>query len=125
MVAIVFYVDSPAEKMQTAIMQDLLPHLKQQFALLSQADAYAVGGVSMGGYGALRLVLAEPQQFRIVAALSPAVWQQVPEAAQSRMPALFNSWPMGSGPLGCRSTCQHADGRPTCWFESLFGVRTS
>ena len=49
--------------MQTAIMQDLLPHLKQQFALLSQADAHAVGGVSMGGYGALRLVLAEPQQF--------------------------------------------------------------
>ncbi|EPC62945.1 Putative esterase, partial [Lacticaseibacillus paracasei subsp. paracasei Lpp14] len=45
-----FYVDSPAEKMQTAIMQDLLPHLKQQFALLLQADAHAVGGVSMGGY---------------------------------------------------------------------------
>lgn len=84
-----FYVDSPAEKMQTAIMQDLLPHLKQQFALLSQADAHAVGGVSMGGYGALRLVLAEPQQFRIAAALSPAVWQQVPEAAQSRMPAFL------------------------------------
>lgn len=84
-----FYVDSPAEKMQTAIMQDLLPHLKQQFALLSQEDAHAVGGVSMGGYGALRLVLAEPQQFRIAAALSPAVWQQVPEAAQSRMPAFL------------------------------------
>ena len=86
-----FYVDSPAEKMQTAIVQDLLPHLQQQVAILPQADAHAVGGMSMGGYGALHLALAVPTAFRTVAALSPAVWQQVPEAARPRMPAFLRA----------------------------------
>ncbi|NOJ61891.1 esterase, partial [Arthrobacter sp. 260] len=52
---------------------------------------HAVGGVSMGGYGALHLALAVPTAFRTVAALSPAVWQQVPEAARPRMPAFLRA----------------------------------
>lgn len=68
-----FYIDSPTGmKMESAIMTDLIPYLRKKFPIKDQID---IGGISMGGYGAARLALKYPTQFKKVFLISPAVWQ--------------------------------------------------
>ena len=48
-----WYVDRK-EKMQSAFLNDLLPEVEAHFAVSNQRAGRAIGGVSMGGFGALR-----------------------------------------------------------------------
>lgn len=67
-----FYINSLyGFKMETAIIQDLLPYLIQQYRISTKIG---IGGISMGGYGASRLVLKYPQIFSAAFLISPAVW---------------------------------------------------
>lgn len=83
-----WYVDSNAlggpGDWESAIARDLLDGLEAALPI-APAPRRAVAGLSMGGYGALRLAFAEPGRWAAVAALSPAIWQNVP-AAQLRLP---------------------------------------
>lgn len=86
-----FYINSPAAAMDTAITQDLMGQLQKQFALAAGADQHVVGGVSMGGYGAMSLAFRHPDVFHAAFGISPAVWRTVPAAAQARMPAFLTN----------------------------------
>ncbi len=62
----------------TAIGHDLQVAVEQAFPVGTDRLHRAVAGISMGGYGALRFGLAQPERYGAVAALSPAIWQNVP-----------------------------------------------
>jgi enterochelin esterase-like enzyme len=87
-----YYVDSlfagnstlPAgEKVETALTVDLLTHVDRTYRTIANRNGRAVAGYSMGGYGALRYVLAHPYLFRAAIALSPAVYVPLPPASSS------------------------------------------
>ncbi|MFT5144355.1 MAG: S-formylglutathione hydrolase FrmB [Rhodothermales bacterium] len=77
------WVDSDPETgfgaVETAFMQDLVPHVDGAYRTIPTRDARMIGGLSMGGYGALRLAFKYPEAFGAVAALSPAIWRTFPQ----------------------------------------------
>ncbi|MBL8133183.1 MAG: esterase family protein [Anaerolineae bacterium] len=80
-----YYVDSQytgtlyqAEQVETAVMQDLIPHIDATYRTRTERDGRFVGGYSMGAYGAIRWTMAYPQRFRGALVLSPAVYFPLP-----------------------------------------------
>ncbi|MFC5431620.1 alpha/beta hydrolase [Paraburkholderia denitrificans] len=72
-----WYVDR-REKMETAFFGDLIPEIETHFAVESQRSGRAIGGVSMGGFGALRYALEHPDEFCGALLLSPAIYSSNP-----------------------------------------------
>jgi S-formylglutathione hydrolase FrmB len=76
-----WYVDSAAlggpGDYETAIMRDLIGHIESQYRALSERRARAIAGLSMGGYGALRMAFFHPERFVAVASLSGALYETV------------------------------------------------
>ncbi|MCR5879244.1 alpha/beta hydrolase family protein [Phenylobacterium sp. J367] len=71
-----------AERWESFILQDLLPHLRATLPVDGARRGTFVGGWSMGGLGALRLAFKHPETFAAVAALEPAVepalaWREI------------------------------------------------
>ena len=66
------------EKMETAVVRDLIPEVEQEFRALRTRDGRLVGGLSMGGYGSLRFALKYPELFAAAALLSPAIYDPLP-----------------------------------------------
>lgn len=74
-----FYVNQEhGMQMEDAMMHDLLPLLKLKYHLAQSADKTAIGGISMGGYGASRFSLKYPDKFKVATLISPAVWPSLP-----------------------------------------------
>ena len=63
---------------ETAILNDLPKAIEKRFAPHCQRDTRAIAGISMGGFGALRLALKRPDRYVAVASLSGAIWQNIP-----------------------------------------------
>jgi S-formylglutathione hydrolase FrmB len=55
------------------VVRDLVDHVDATYRTLPQAEARAIGGISMGGHGALQLSLNHPGVFGAVGAHSPAL----------------------------------------------------
>jgi len=66
-----FYLDDPARGLawESFIVQRFVPHVRALQP--TAADSLGVVGMSMGGYGALKLAFARPQLFAAVGAVSP------------------------------------------------------
>lgn len=64
----------------TAIDRDLPSAIETAFPVGTDRSQRAIAGLSMGGFGALRFGLAEPDRYVAVAAMSPAIWQNIPTA---------------------------------------------
>ncbi len=62
----------------SAISHDLPKAVESAFPVGHDRAHRAIAGLSMGGYGAFRLALAEPERYGAAAALSPAFWQNMP-----------------------------------------------
>lgn len=77
-----WYVDRK-EKMETAFFNDLMPEIEQHFAVEDERGGRAIGGVSMGGFGALRYTLEHPEMFCGALLLSPAIYSGEPPPASS------------------------------------------
>ncbi|NYD43211.1 alpha/beta hydrolase [Nocardioides panaciterrulae] len=84
-----FYVDSaftgqpPGRPVETALTRDLVAHVEATYPVAADRTHRLVGGVSMGGAGALRLLLAHPEMFSGGLALSPAAYDPLPPAGSS------------------------------------------
>mgnify|MGYP001488360780 FL=1 len=85
-----YYIDSQytgslyrAEAVETAFMNDLIPHIEATYRALTHREARLVGGYSMGGYGAIRYSMAYPERFVGALVLSPAVYLPLPPADSS------------------------------------------
>ena len=77
-----WYVDSAAVggpgNYETAILDDLPAAIEQDFPVRHERGGRAIAGLSMGGFGALRLALKRPDRYVAVASLSGAIWQNMP-----------------------------------------------
>ena len=59
-----FYVDAvEGFAYESAIVRDLIPYIDGTFNTVAERDGRCIGGLSMGGYGALRLALRFPETF--------------------------------------------------------------
>ena len=61
-----WYVDRK-EKMETAVIQDLVGDVQRTFRVIDARNGRLIAGLSMGGYGALRFVLKYPETFAAAA----------------------------------------------------------
>jgi len=68
-----FYLDAPAHGMfwQHAVGHGLLLAVREHFAREASPTRAALVGISMGGYGALKIAFSEPHRFSSVAAVAP------------------------------------------------------
>src|SRR5215831_5507107 len=62
-------------------VRDFVPQMEKRFRLLGTRSGRAIGGVSMGGYGALRFAFKYPQMFVAVVAHMPALLEQLPRGS--------------------------------------------
>src|SRR5262249_11798227 len=94
-----FYINSKDDrrKYDDFFIHDFMPQMEKHFHLLGTRAGRAIGGVSMGGYGALRFAFRNPQMF---------------VAVVTHMPALLEQLPRGSSEAGLTPYLGSAFGRP-------------
>jgi enterochelin esterase-like enzyme len=84
-----WYVDLK-ERVESAFFLELIPVIEKNYRALATRDGRVIGGLSMGGYGALRYVLQYPEKFQAAALLSPAVYNpEPPENSSARTAKVF------------------------------------
>ena len=72
-----YYVDGPALAMETAFINDLIPFIEEKYHGMGTKEGRAIGGLSMGGYGAAHFSLKYPEMFSACFMFSPAVWTTI------------------------------------------------
>lgn len=77
-----WYVDRK-EKMETAFFDNLMPTIEAHYAVANQRAGRIIGGVSMGGFGALRYAMTRPEQFCGALLLSPAIYPDEPPSTSA------------------------------------------
>lgn len=86
-----WYVDRK-EKMETAIVQDLVGEVGRSFRIIDARNGRLIAGLSMGGYGALRFALKYPEMFAAAALLSPAIYEpEPPQSSGARRAGVFGA----------------------------------
>ena len=75
-----FYINSKDGKVryEDFFIRDFVPQMEKKFRAGGTRSTRAIGGVSMGGYGALRFAFKYPQMFVSVAAHMPALEEKLP-----------------------------------------------
>lgn len=71
-----WYTDSatiPADKYESYFIQELVPEIDRKYRTLANRENRVVGGLSMGGYGALKFGLKYPDKFIIAGSFSGAL----------------------------------------------------
>ena len=71
------------ERMETALIEELIPEATRRWRGTGTRAGQAIGGISAGGYAALRLAMKYPDRFAAVALLSPAIYVPEPPARSS------------------------------------------
>jgi S-formylglutathione hydrolase FrmB len=86
-----WYVDRK-EKMETAVIHDLLGDVQHTFRVIEARNGRVIAGLSMGGYGALRFVLEYPEMFAAAGLLSPAIYDtEPPQGSGARRAGVFGA----------------------------------
>jgi len=75
-----FYVNGPAGAYEDMIVKDLVEHVEQSYRAVPGRAGRALFGVSMGGYGALRMAFKYPERFSAVATHSAMLLEKIPTA---------------------------------------------
>lgn len=84
-----WYVDRK-EKMETAVLQELLPDVEKNLRTLTAREHRFIAGLSMGGFGAMRFAMLHPDKFAAAALLSPAIYNRdVPQSSSLRRVNVF------------------------------------
>ena len=63
----------PQNKFGDYLLQDFLPEIEKHYRVTSGRQNRVIAGLSMGGYGALKMGLLHPDMFRIAASFSGAL----------------------------------------------------
>lgn len=74
-----FYVNGVRAKMEDMLLEDLIPHVEGKYRVAKGRHNRALLGVSMGGFGALKIALRNPGVFGTVAAHSAAILPEDPD----------------------------------------------
>ena len=80
-----FYINSAdgSARYSDFFLQEFLPHIEGKYRVLPGRAGRAISGISMGGYGALRMALAHPELFSAVSAQSAALITESPQELDS------------------------------------------
>ena len=80
-----FYINSADNSVRynDFFLKEFLPQIEKKYRIRSGRAARAIGGISMGGYGALRFAFAHPQLFSAVSAQSAALITESPRTLDS------------------------------------------
>ena len=80
-----FYINSEDGKVlyEDFFLQEFMPQMEAKYRVLGTRAARGVTGVSMGGYGALRLAFKYPSKFAAVSAQMPALIPELPKNMSS------------------------------------------
>ncbi|AEQ51012.1 alpha/beta hydrolase [Pelagibacterium halotolerans] len=78
-----WWADGNDEPMQTAFFDDLIPHVEDQYNVITERSGRMIAGLSAGGFGTTNFVLQYPDMFVSAAALSPAVYDPTPPSHSS------------------------------------------
>jgi enterochelin esterase-like enzyme len=83
-----WWADGAQEKVETAIMRELIPYVESKLKVATERSERSIGGLSMGGYGSLNLALKYPEKFCAAAVISPAIYDPLPpeKSAARRTP---------------------------------------
>jgi S-formylglutathione hydrolase len=63
----------PRDRYEDYIVDDLSADVERRFSVRADRAGRAIAGVSMGGFGAVKLALRHPDRYGFAAALSPAI----------------------------------------------------
>lgn len=75
-----FYINSADGSVRYSdfFLQEFMPHIERKYRVRAGREGHAISGISMGGYGALRLAFAHPELFSAVSAQSAALITESP-----------------------------------------------
>jgi len=59
-------------------LREFIPWIESHYRIAGRRDSRGIGGISMGGYGALRMAFLHPQMFASVSAQSAALMERLP-----------------------------------------------
>jgi putative tributyrin esterase len=65
--------EHPQERYEDYIVKDLIADVESRFPAISRRDSRAIIGVSMGGFGAVKIALKHPELYAFAAGLSSAL----------------------------------------------------
>ena len=71
-----WYSDSataPADKYESYLLQELIPDVQRRYRTIETRAGRAIAGLSMGGYGALKFGVKNPEMFAFVGSMSGAL----------------------------------------------------
>ena len=93
-----FYINSAdgSERYSDFFLQEFMPRIEGKYRVRAGRAGRAISGISMGGYGALRLAFARPELFSAVSAQSAALITETPR----QLDAAANSGSPLPGVLG-------------------------
>ncbi|WP_058991016.1 alpha/beta hydrolase [Anaerococcus rubeinfantis] len=75
-----FFIDSDYDKnMESAIKDELIKEIDENYKTDANKNSRAIGGISVGGYGAAGLSLRNPDLFTKVLLISPTLWDKLDE----------------------------------------------
>jgi len=100
-----FYINSAdgSQRYNDFFIQEFIPRIESKYRTQAGRAGRAIGGISMGGYGALRFAFAHPEMFSAVSAQSPALITEAPQqldsAANSGSPLLGVLAPVFGRPI--------------------------
>lgn len=83
-----YYLDTEHLKMETAIIQDLIPYMEANYPSNGQR---LIWGISMGGYGALKFGTKYPELFDCVVSMSPGIWEIPPNDSALQRWGIFKN----------------------------------
>jgi S-formylglutathione hydrolase FrmB len=95
-----YWVNAPGdtgERYEDHIIEDVVPFAERTFPIASGRAGRAIGGLSMGGYGAMMLAMRHPETFAAAVSMSGALYFAAMEhpLGRSYPTALMNSLPEG------------------------------
>ena len=76
-------------------LQEFIPLDREPLPHCRAARIAGIGGISMGGYGALRMAFLHPQMFASVSAHSAALMERLPVSLGERFPGIRTAAPAG------------------------------
>ena len=80
------------EPWEDMFVQEFIPHVESEYRIRAKKEFRGISGLSMGGFGSLRLSMAHPDLFAACAAYSAAIWsdQQFTKMPRRQYERMFN-----------------------------------
>jgi len=78
-----WWADGNADKGETALLSDVMPHIEKSYRVITERQGRLIAGLSAGGYGTVNIVFKHPEMFAAAAAMSPAVYHDLPPDTSS------------------------------------------